>query len=263
MGKKTMKCLVTGSAGFLGQYLTEELVKQGHQVYGYDLKTSTIFPQEQIDIVYHLASHVNAFESVSDPMQGFDNVEILANVLEWMRNSGVQNIIFSSSRECYSCVNPYGASKLACEAFLRAYCASYGFSAVSCRLANLYGAGNLGFRFVDATIKSARKNEDIVVYGGDEKLLNFLHVTDAVDYLISAQSKLRPGHHEIIECAYPISYSLIYLAELIVGKLKSSSRIVSLPNRRGETLRYIPKVINRSPKVTIEEGIEECLVSLQ
>lgn len=258
-----MRILVTGSAGFLGQYLTDKLVELGHQVYGYDLKTSVIFPEEPIDLVYHLASHVNAYESVSDPMQGFDNVEILANVLEWMRNSGVSNIIFSSSRECYSCVNPYGASKLACEAFLRAYCASYGFSAVSCRLANLYGAGNLGFRFVDATIKTARKNEDILVYGGEEKLLNFLHVSDAVDYLINAQNKLKQGHHEIIECAYPISYSLTYLAKLIIDKLGSSSRIISLPNRRGETLRYIPKAINRSPKVTIEEGIEECLASSQ
>lgn len=256
-----MNILVTGSAGFLGQYLTDALVEQGHKVFGYDLKTTTIFPDARIDIVYHLASHVNAFASVENPMEGFDNVQILFNVLEWMRHSGCSRIIFSSSRETYSCVNAYGASKLACEAFLRSYCASYGFSAVSCRLANLYGPGNLGFRFIDATIKSARANEDIVIYGGQDKILNFLHVADAVDILIHAQEKLRNNHHEIVECAYPQSHSLVYLANLIIEKVGSKSKIICFPNRRGETLKYMPKVINYSPKISIEEGIEQCLAN--
>ncbi len=254
-----MRCLITGDQGFLGSYLVEKLMTDGHRIYGYDLKTSTYFPEEPVDLVYHLASHVNAFASVENPMEGFDNVEILANVLEWMRNSGVSRIIFSSSRECYSCVNPYGASKLACEAFLRSYCASYGFSAVSCRLANLYGPGNLGFRFIGATIESARKDEDIVIYGGQDKTLNFLHVSDAVDYLVDAQQKLKTGRHEIIECAYPQSYSLVYVAELIKQKVGSKSKIVCLPHRRGETLTYVPKIINKMPKITLEEGIEQCL----
>lgn len=254
-----MRVLVTGSAGFLGSYLTDRLEQMGHKIYGYDLKNTTIFPDRPVDLVIHLASHVNAFGSVENPIEGFDNVEILMNVLEWMRNTGTSRIIFSSSRETYSCVNPYGASKLACEAFIRSYCASYGFSAVSCRLANLYGPGNLGFRFIDSTIKAAKADEEIVIYGGQDKILNFLHVTDAVECLIMAIDKLRPGHHEVMECAYPQSYSLAYVANLIIQKLGSKSRVVNFPNRRGETLRYVPRIINFTPKVTLEQGIEECL----
>lgn len=253
------KYLVTGDQGFLGTYLVDRLKELGHEVYGYDIKTGAVFPGKSVDIVFHLASHVNAFESVSFPYQGFDNVQILYNILEWMRATGCNKIIFSSSREVFSCVNPYGASKLACEAFLRAYCASYGFQAVSCRLANLYGSGNLGFRFIGATITAAQNNDDIVVYGGQDKLLNFLHVKDAAEQMIQAINQLRPNHHEKIEIAYPQSYSLLYLAELIVKLTNSSSRIITMPNRRGETLSYVPREIRFTPSVTLEEGIKECI----
>lgn len=258
-----MKILVTGSAGFIGSRLVAALRdQQHHDVFEYDLKTGTKFPAEKVDLVYHLASHVNAFASVAEPRQGLENVEILYQVLEWMRMSGSHDIIFSSSREVYSGCNPYGASKIAGEAFIRSYCNAYDFGAVSARLANVYGPGNLGHRFIEATIQQAKNGDDIKVYGGREKLLNFLYVDDAVDQLLDCWQFLRPGHNKIVDLAYPTSYSLPAVAEIIIAKLGSTSKLNMIPNRLGETMRYVPKTLIFTPKVTLEEGIDRCIASL-
>ena len=257
-----MRILVTGSSGFIGSRLVEHLRSQGHEVHEYDIRSSLKFPAEKVDLVYHLASHVNAFASVAEPNQALENVEILYKVLEWMRMSGSLGIIFSSSREVYSGCNPYGASKVAGEAFIRAYCQAYGMAGVSARLANVYGPGNLGHRFIEATIMQARNGDKIKVYGGHEKVLNFLYIDDAVAQLAQCVEFLRPTHNKVVDLAFPVSYSLPEVAEIIMAKVGSASELEFLPNRRGETMRYVPKTVIFTPTVTLEEGIDKCIASL-
>lgn len=258
-----LNILVTGSSGFIGSRLVEYLRSRGDTVHEYDLKSTTKFPADPVDLVFHLASHVNAYASVAEPRQGLENVEVLYQVLEWMRFSGTKKIIFSSSREIYSGCNPYGASKAAGEAFLRAYCQSYGFAAVSARLANVYGPGNLGHRFIEATIAQAKRGEDIRVYGGHEKILNFLHIDDAVEQLADCVQFLRPTHNKIVDLAYPTSYSLPAVADIIIRKLGSVSRLNMVSNRVGETMRYVPKTVIFSPSISLEEGIDQCIAASQ
>lgn len=258
-----MKILVTGSAGFIGSRLKEALLKQGHEVFDYDIMTVTDFPDEKVDLVYHLAARVNAFSSVANPLEGLENVETLFKVLEWMRSMDVKNIIFSSSREVYSCTNPYGASKIAGEAFIGAYVRSYGFGAVFPRLANIYGPGNLGHRFIESTIKLAKEDKDILIYGGEDKIMNFLHVDDAVKQLLICKELLQPAEIRTINIAYPTSYSLPVIASMIVTKLNSQSRILPVLNRPGETLEYVPDAIFYSPTVSLEEGIDQCINASQ
>lgn len=254
------KILVTGDQGWIGSSLVNKLVED-HEVYGYDLKTTTIFPDKPVDLVYHLASHVNAYASVADPRQGLDNIKVLFDVLEWMRESGSKKIIFASSREVFSLENSYGASKAAGEAFITAYCKSYDFAAVSTRIANVYGPNNLGHRFMGDTARKAKNNEDITIYGGEKKILNFIHVSDVVRAFIDLQKELEVGTNKIIEVCYPVSFRLQYIAEEMCKRLNSKSRIIMAPNRKGETLEYRPGRGKNwdSCKVDLMEGINECL----
>jgi len=229
-----MKVLVTGSKGFIGSRLVIALQKLGCQVYEFD--KGDLLPEENMDVVYHLAAHVNAYESVFQPIQAKENIDLVFDVLEWMRSGKCKKIVFASSREIYSLVNPYGVSKFCGEMIIQSYAQLYGIEACIVRLSNIYGKGNLSHRFIEKTISLAKKNDDIVIYGGKDKVLNFVHVDDCVEALTEYLWKSGGIDH----IASTKSWKLADIAQEIVTLLHSRSKIFYRPNRKGETLEYYP-----------------------
>lgn len=245
--------LVTGDRGFIGTNLKPKL----KGVVGFDRGDN--FPGFKVDKVVHLAADALAYDSVKNPSFYENNTKVCFDTLEYMRKMGVKKMLFTSSREVYSCLNPYGASKVACEALIQSYCNCYGMGATILRMANIYGKGNLGCRFIETVIEKAKKNEDITIFGGEQKVMNFVHVDDCTDIIASELDKIVEGGVGVYDLASPQSHSLTYVADLIVKKLGSKSKILSAPNRTGETMSYIPKVISFPTKINIEKGIELCL----
>ena len=160
-----MKILVTGGAGYIGSHTCVELLKEGHDViimdnlynssreavrrieeiagktvtfYETDMcdrkAVTALFEKEVIDAVIHFAGLKAVGESVSKPLEYYQNniggTLILCDV---MRSHGVKNIIFSSSATVYgdpaeipitencpkgTCTNPYGWTKSMLEQIL-------------------------------------------------------------------------------------------------------------------------------------------------
>ena len=153
-----MKILVTGGAGYIGSHTAVELLNSGHEVivadnlsnssekaldrvkeitgkdlrfYNVDLRDKDalqdLFDKEDIDAVIHFAGLKAVGESVSKPIEYYqNNIGGTLNLVEAMRDHGVKNIIFSSSATVYGdpaeipitencpkgvCTNPYGWSK--------------------------------------------------------------------------------------------------------------------------------------------------------
>ncbi|MCX7121785.1 MAG: NAD-dependent epimerase/dehydratase family protein [Gammaproteobacteria bacterium] len=126
--------LVTGAAGFIGSFLTEALISEGHHVTGVDnffrgkrenlasLKNNAAFEliemdlskpdcvlpihqilnSKKIDTVYHLAA-VNGTQHFYDHSAFVldQNTVITKNVMEAIENSPVKKIIYTSSSEVY------------------------------------------------------------------------------------------------------------------------------------------------------------------
>ncbi len=160
-----MKILVTGGAGYIGSHTDVELLNAGHevvvldnlynssekaldrveQITGKKVKfykgdvlnmddLNNVFDNEQIDAVIHFAGLKAVGESVSKPIEYYNNnIAGTINLLEAMRNHNVKNIIFSSSATVYgdpaempitekcpkgTCTNPYGWSKWMLEQIL-------------------------------------------------------------------------------------------------------------------------------------------------
>lgn len=174
-----MKILVTGGAGYIGSVVTEELIKDGHQVTVYDNlskghreaiateadfvegdlheteKLTEVFRRSQIEAVIHMAASSLVGESVQNPAWYYhNNVTAGLSLLAAMREADVKKIVFSSTAAVYgepekypieetdqlAPTNPYGETKLAFEKILKWFENAYGLRFASLRYFNAAGA---------------------------------------------------------------------------------------------------------------------------
>jgi UDP-glucose 4-epimerase len=174
-----MKVLVTGGAGYIGSVVTEELVKDGHEVVVYDslykghreaVVKGAAFVQADladaptlretlstyaVEAVIHMAADSLVGESCEDPAKYYrNNVVNGLTLLDAMRGTNVGRIVFSSTAATYgqpeqqpieetapnNPTNPYGESKLAFEHAMRWYHEAYGLRFASLRYFNAAGA---------------------------------------------------------------------------------------------------------------------------
>ena len=122
-----MNILLTGHYGFIGSALHSRLLKSGHTVTGLDLAykgTQNLlycdFPNEDFDLVIHLAGKSGVRESLKDPAgYWMNNVEASRRLFE--RYEGTRILYASSSSAYEPDLNPYAASKFLMEELAERY----------------------------------------------------------------------------------------------------------------------------------------------
>ena len=147
------------------------------------------------DAVVHLAAEAGVAPSIADPLHNAEvNATGTLNLLVTARDAGVKRFVFASSGavlgahrppgdETTLCqpISPYGASKLAGEAYCQAFTASFGLSSASLRFSNVYGPGSLHKGSVVAEFcKRALAGGPLVIYGDGAQTRDFLYVGDLV-----------------------------------------------------------------------------------
>ncbi len=174
-----MRVMVTGGAGYIGSVVSEELMREGHDVVVYDnlqkghlgaVVEGAPFIQAdlldgdllrdmlkvyRIQAVIHLAADSLADESLKDPAKYYcNNLTAGLSLLNAMKDCKVERIVFSSAAAVYgdsekqpleeedptAPISPYGETKLAFERALRWHEAAYGTRYVSLRCFNAAGA---------------------------------------------------------------------------------------------------------------------------
>jgi len=159
------------------------------------------------DFVFHLAANADVRFGTQHPRKDLEQNTIATfNVLEAMRLNHVRRIAFSSTGSIYgepdvfptpeSAPFPiqtslYGASKLAGEGLIEAYCEGFGFQAYIFRFVSI-----LGERYTHGHVfdfyKSLRANPgELQVLGDGHQRKSYLYVQDCLDAMLLAIEKAR------------------------------------------------------------------------
>ena len=152
--------------------------------------------------VYHLAADPDVQKSATIPDPTIQN-NILATyrVLEAMRIRGVPEIVFTSTStiygeataiptpEDYTPLEPisvYGASKLACEALISAYCHSFGMRSWIFRFANIIGERSGHGVITDFIRKLTENPHELEILGDGRQTKSYLEVHECVEAMLYA-----------------------------------------------------------------------------
>lgn len=291
--------LVTGAGGVVGTAVSEALLEAGAEVTGVDrggnrwseavddrtIRADLRDPSSlddlpgDVDAVVHLAARSRVMDSLEEPSQGLENLESTFRILEWARRGSVPRLVFASSREVYGSVpagraaegdlevggveNPYAASKVGGEAMVQAWRNAYGLDAAALRLANVYGRYDLD-RVVPLFIARAWSGRDLVVFGGEEKVLDLVHIDDTARAFLRALEEDGAGG-SVWNVGSGEAASLLKVARRIAEASPEDVSVRSADHREGEVARFVADVdriregLGWEPEVGLEEGIRDAL----
>jgi UDP-glucose 4-epimerase len=186
------------------------------------------------DVLVHLAANTGVPQSVENPRSdGEINVLGTLNCLEAARLNGVPRFVFASSgapvgnveppiHEELPChpISPYGASKLAGEAYCSAYHAAFAIDTVALRFGNVYGPGSGHKTSVVAKfIRSALAGEPLEIYGDGTQTRDYVFVDDLLDAILRAASADDVGG-EVFQIATHRETTVGELAEVLCAVLR-------------------------------------------
>lgn len=302
---KKLKVVVTGGAGFIGSHIVEHWISKRAEVHVIDnlrsgfISNVEIFPEvifhrgsvtnrnlvfdvlKNADYVHHLAALVSVPESIEKPQECVDiNINGLLNVLDAAKEFGIKKVVFSSSAAVYGNdpelpkninsktlpLSPYGITKLDGELYLKMYNDLQGVATVSLRYFNVFGERqNPKSQYAAAVpifISNALKNEPIIIYGDGEQTRDFIYVKDVVRANILAAEENVNG---VFNVASGKSISILQLAEIIINKTKSSSKIIFEKERSGDikhslaSIKETEEILKFKNQYSIEEGIDQTI----
>jgi UDP-glucose 4-epimerase len=157
------------------------------------------------DLVIHFAANADVRFGTEHPRKDLDQNTIATwNVLEAMREAGCQRIVFSSTGSIYgepdifptpeTCPFPvqtslYGASKLAAEALIQAYCEGFGLQAYIFRFVSILGERYTHGHVFDFYQQLAEHPEHLHVLGNGHQRKSYLFVQDCIDAILLAIEK--------------------------------------------------------------------------
>ena len=207
------------------------------------------------DVIIHLAANTGVGPSVENPrMDCVTNVTGTFNYLEACRINKIPKFVFASSgapignctppiHEEMPChpVSPYGASKLAGEAYCSAYFNSFGVDTVALRFGNAYGPGSTHKGSVVAKfIRKAMNGENLEIYGNGAQTRDFIFTADIVRAINQAAITNSIGG-EVFQIATNRETNVSELTETLVSILKnkgvSGFNVIHGEKRVGDVLR--------------------------
>ena len=248
-----MKYIVTGGAGFIGNNIVRQLLKQKHtpividslyrgkieRISSLDVEFHKVdirdFNQlrnilKNADGVFHEAALTDVQESFTKQKEYHDvNVVGTENIFRLANEFGFK-VVYASSSSIYgnpktipinekneqSPINPYGQTKLEDE-FLAERYTKLGVSIIGLRYFNVYGKGQTGSYagVITKFINNLKEKKSPVIFGDGTQIRDFVDVEDVALANISAmQSNVKNGFFNV---GTGIATSIQQLAKIMIA----------------------------------------------
>ena len=157
------------------------------------------------ELVIHFAANADVRFGTDHPRKDLEqNTIVTWNVLEAMREQGCKRIVFSSTGSVYgepeifptpeTCRFPvqtslYGASKLAAEGLIQAYCEGFGLQGYIFRFVSILGERYSHGHVFDFYQQLSEHPERLHVLGDGHQRKSYLYVQDCIDAIFLALEK--------------------------------------------------------------------------
>jgi UDP-N-acetylglucosamine/UDP-N-acetyl-alpha-D-glucosaminouronate 4-epimerase len=265
--------LVTGGAGFIGSNLVRTLTAQGETVRVLDDFSSgtkeNLADAGEVELivgdirdgeavrramrgvgpVYHIAADPSVPRSVADPARAHDiNATGTLTVLLAARAARAERVVYASSSALYGDaddfptqevaelrpVSPYGASKLAGEAYCRTFSHVYDFPTVSMRYFNVYGPGQAAdsYYVVPQFVRALMFGESPTIEGDGLQTRDFVFVQDVVDATILASRSGPDAFGRAFNVGSGNRVSIMQILDALEDLKRPGSAMCTTPSRR-------------------------------
>lgn len=296
-------CIIGGS-GFIGSNLIPKLLLTGRFVkivdkapslqnnsyentkyfcgdYGdYDFIRKIIKGSDEI---IHLAYSSVPKTSYDDPIHDIlNNLPETVQLFEFALKANIKKILIVSSggtvygklKNPPACelsptnpLSPYGITKLACEKYAMMFHQLHKLPVVCVRPANAYGKGQKPFTgqgFIATAICSILQKKEILLYGKQGTVRDYIHIEDLTNGIISALESGRIGEcYNIGTCIGTNNLDILKLLKPLAAKVKLNIKINKLDLRPFDVpvniLDYgkLKKDTGWTPKITLNYGLEK------
>lgn len=295
------KILITGGLGFIGTNLAKRL--SGHfeltildnfsvgdanlavveplaRIIKGDISEASVVADAcaEQDCIVHLAAMGSVIKSIQKPISGCKtNVIGTLNIIEGAVSAGVERLIFASTggalmgdavppvneNSVPRPISPYGASKLACEAYLSAASVCWGLPTTVLRFGNVYGEYSLHKPgLINQIFSSLISGLPLTVYGDGRATRDFIHVSDITRAIHLAL--LRSPHtfntYHISSGVETSVSALLDLSQHISGMsltIETSDRRAGEVERNFSSFTLASDQLGFYPKVSLEEGLSK------
>ena len=306
-----MKILLTGGAGFIGSHFAESLLTRGESVISLDnlnpfydpaIKeqnlreiqakgghrfvdlrgdirdtdfVTRVFETYHPDLVVHLAAMAGVRPSIANPLIYQEvNLRGTMNLLEAMKATGVNRMIFASSSSVYGNnpkvpfseddnvdhpISPYAATKKAGELLSYTYHHLYNFTIVALRFFTVYGPRQRPEMAIHKFTRLIDEGTPIPMFGDGTSKRDYTYIADIIDGMLRTLD-IKEGYH-LYNLGESQTTSLIDLIRLIENALGKKATIESLPPQPGDVnityadITRARQELGYAPHTPMEEGI--------
>jgi UDP-glucose 4-epimerase len=231
--------------------------------------------------VLHQAAIPSMPRSVADPLTTNDvNVNSTLNMLLAAREAGVKRVVYASSCAVYgdsptlpkhedmptNPLSPYAASKLAGEAYCRAFYVTYGLPTVALRYFNVFGPRQDPTSQYSAVIPkfvtALLRGEPPTIYGDGTQSRDFIYVSNVVQANLLACEK-DEAIGQVMNVACGERYTLLDLHRELAELTGTDGSPVFAPAQPGDVkhslaaIRQATQVLGYTPEVDWRDGLRK------
>jgi UDP-glucose 4-epimerase len=235
-----------------------------------------------VEVVFHLAALPSVARSVADPFASHAvNVDGTLNLLSASLRAGVRRVVYASSSSVYGNTptlpkheqmpvapqSPYAASKLAGEAYCRAFTHAYGLETVSLRFFNVFGPrqdpASAYAAVIPRFLSSMLAGCSPEVYGDGGQSRDFTFVANAVEACLAAAEAGPEAAGEAVNVGCGDRTSLLELIGILNELLATDIRPSFHPPRQGDvrdseaSIAKAGRLLGYHPRVPVRDGLTE------